>query len=132
VTLVDSNIFMYAGGAEHPNRYSSLRFLEDVIRGRLQAKMDAESLQEILHRYRSIDRWADGEVVYDRARLIFPDVLPVTGDVTDRARSLMAGHPDLVARDAIHAAVVQVYDLDSICSFDRDFDRIPGLKRIQP
>jgi predicted nucleic acid-binding protein len=132
VTLVDTNILMYAGGAVHSHRKPSLAFLEAVMRGSIRATLDAESLQEILHRYRSIGRWNDGEVLYDRARLMFPEVLAITGEVTDSARRLMGVYPTMVARDAIHAAVVEVYRLDSICSFDRDFDRIAGLKRIEP
>jgi predicted nucleic acid-binding protein len=37
-----------------------------------------------------------------------------------------------MARDAVHAAVVQVHGLDSIASFDRDFDKIKGLRRMEP
>jgi predicted nucleic acid-binding protein len=132
VTLIDSNIFMYAGGSAHPHRKSSLRFLDEVIHGNVQGVIDAETLQEILHRYRSIQRWSDGEAIYDRARIIFPDVLAITSGVTDGARVFMQAGPNLTARDAVHAAVVKVYGLDSICSFDRDFDQISGLKRIEP
>jgi hypothetical protein len=36
-----------------------------------------------------------------------------------------------MARDVVHAVVVQVHGLDSIASFDRDFDKIKGLRRIE-
>jgi predicted nucleic acid-binding protein len=123
---------MYAAGAVHAHRKPSVEFLEKVIRGRVRATIDAETLQEILHRYRSIGRWADGAAIYDRARLFFPQVLVISGEVMDRAKELMAQYRRMSARDAIHAAVVEVYGLDSICSFDRDFDTIHGLKRIEP
>lgn len=41
-------------------------------------------------------------------------------------------YPALMARDALHAAVVQVNALAGICSFDHDFDLIDGVERIQP
>ena len=50
----------------------------------------------------------------------------------DRARILLDEYPQLMARDAVHAAVVEIYKLQSICSFDRDFDRVRGLRRIEP
>jgi predicted nucleic acid-binding protein len=71
-------------------------------------------------------------VVYDTARVVFAEVLPVTAEVTDRARQLLDGISGLMARDAVHAAVVQVYGLESIASFDRDFDKMKGLRRIEP
>lgn len=132
MTLVDANILMYAGGGTHPHRQPCLNFLADVARGKRAAAIDSETLQELLHRYRSVNRWEVGAAIYDQARRIFPDVLPITSDVTDAAKDLMSAHPALLARDAVHAAVVQVYRLASVCSYDRDFDRIPRLKRIQP
>lgn len=130
--LIDSNIFMYAVGTEHPHRRRCITFLEKILTGILPAIIDAEVLQEILHRYRSIGRWKKGREVYDDTRVMFPEVLAITAEVTDSARKLMEAYDDLGARDAVHAAVVQVYKLDSICSFDRDFDKIGGLKRIEP
>jgi hypothetical protein len=72
VILVDSNIFMYAAGREHPHRDASVGFLANVADGAVNAAIDAEVLQEILHRYTSIKRWVDGQVVYDSARILFP------------------------------------------------------------
>ena len=98
----------------------------------MEATIDAEVLQEILHRYCALGRWAEGKVVYDSARIVFPAVLAVTVEVMDRARTLLDRYSHLMARDAAHAAVVEVYKLESICSFDRAFDRIRGVRRIEP
>ena len=54
--LVDSNILMYAAGADHPNKAPSIRFLEKVAREQMDVALDAEVLQEILYRYRAIGR----------------------------------------------------------------------------
>lgn len=132
MTLVDSNIFMYAAGREHPLKGRAVAFLERAAAGSEEAAIDAEVLQEILHRYRALKRWKEGRLVYDTARLVFPEVLAVTGEVMDGARRLMDAQSGLMARDALHAAVVRVYDLDSITSFDRDFDRVTGLVRVEP
>ena len=130
--LVDSNVIMYAAGGKHRNRAKSLRFLEKVARGEVAGVIDAEVLQELLHRYRSIDKWTDGRRVFDLTRKIFPAVVPVDSEVVDKARRLMDEHRHLYARDAVHAAVVLIHDLDGICSFDRDFDRLSQLKRFEP
>jgi predicted nucleic acid-binding protein len=130
--LVDSNILMYAAGAEHPNKAPSLAWLERVARDEIDASLDAEALQEILHRYRAIGRWQEGRIVYDMARRIFPLVIPITSDVLDRARSLLDENSALLARDALHAAVVETHGLEAICSYDQDFDSIQGIQRIEP
>lgn len=130
--LVDANIIMYAAGASHPHKQPSVSLLERVARGELEAAIDAEVLQEILHRYRTIRRWADGRRVYDLTRQLFPDVLPVTASVLDRARRLLDADAHIMARDALHAAVALTEGMDAVCSYDRDYDRIPGVVRREP
>jgi len=130
--LVDSNVFMYAAGREHPFKKRAVAFLERVAEGSVEAVIDAEVLHEILHRYRALKQWQPGRLVYDTARIVFPEVLSVTGDVMDRARRIMDEHEGLMARDALHAAVVEVYGLGSISSFDWALDRVTGLKRVEP
>jgi len=132
VILVDANILMYAAGAAHPHKQPSVRLLERIAAGEVEATIDAETLQEILHRYRLIKRWAEGRAVYDLAREIFPDVIPVTSTVLDRARRLLDGDATLMARDALHAAVVMEEGLRGIYTYDRDFDRIKGVRRLEP
>lgn len=130
--LVDANVIMYAAGAEHPHKRPSVAFLERVARGEVEATIDAEVLQEILHRYRAIGRWEDGRRVYDLARQLFRSVVPVTAEVLDRARRILDTDRRIMARDALHAAVVMTDGLEAVCSWDRDFDRIKGLVRREP
>ncbi len=128
MTLVDSNVFMYAAGREHPHRKPATAFLEKVAAGSVEAIIDVEVLQEILHRYRALGRWEEGRQVYDAARTVFPSAVAITDEIVDRARRLLDEFPGLAARDA----VVLTHGLDSICSFDRDCDAVRGLRRIEP
>ena len=130
--LVDANIMMYAAGLPHKFKQPSARFLERVAEGEYDAAIDAEALQEILHRYRAIRRWKDGRRVFDLTRQIFSTVIPITAQVLDDARRLLDDHPHLMARDALHAAVVIGEQLDAIYSYDQDFDGIPGVRRLEP
>jgi predicted nucleic acid-binding protein len=106
--------------------------LDRLARAEIEAAIDAEVLQEILHRYRAIRRWKEGRTVYDLARRLFPLVYPVSVQVLDAARSLLDRHQGLTARDALHAAVVHMHELTAICSYDTDFDRIEGVHRVEP
>ncbi|MBA2291785.1 MAG: type II toxin-antitoxin system VapC family toxin [Gemmatimonadales bacterium] len=130
--LIDTNIIMYAAGAAHPHKAPSVRLLDQVASGEIAATVDAEVLQEILHRYRAIDRWKDGRRVYDLTRRLFPEVIPITAEVLDRARVVLDAEGSIMARDALHAAVVMHHGLVAVCSYDRDFDRIGGLVRQEP
>ena len=130
--LVDANVLMYAAGAPHPHKAPSAAFLERVGAGEIDAVLDAEILQEILHRYRVLDRWEQGRRVFDLARTLFPVVLPVTAEVMDRARLVLDAYPHLMARDALHAGVALEHRLDGLCSWNRDFDPVTELRRIEP
>lgn len=130
--LVDANVLMYAAGTEHPNKKPSIALLERIAQESVDAALDAEVLQEVLHRYRAIARWTEGRQVYDSARQVFSIVLPITADVLDWARSLLDEHDAISARDALHAAVVLTHDLDALCSYDQGFDRVTTIRRISP
>lgn len=130
--LIDANILMYAAGAPHPHKAPSVQMLEQIANGDVVAAVDADVLQELLHRYRAIGRWEEGKRVYDLTRRLFSEVLPITAVTLDRARLLLDTDPTIMARDALHAAVVIEERLDAICSYDRDFDRITGIVRIEP
>ena len=130
--LVDTNVLMYAAGVPGEFKERSASYVQRVAAGGIDAVLDAEVLQEVLHRYRALDRWGDGRRLFDLARTLFPVVLPITAGVVDRARVLLDAYPHLMARDALHAAVVLLNELDGICSFDRDFDSVAGVTRIEP
>ena len=132
MTLIDSNVLMYAAGGEHPHREPSLRLLARIAKGEVQAAVSAEILQEILHRYRSLGHWEQGRELYDAVRESIPFVVSITEEIVDHARVLMEVHRGLSGRDAVHAATVLENRLDSICSYDRDFDMVEGLRRIEP
>lgn len=130
--LVDSNIIMYAAGGTHPHRAPSVVFLERVANGSVDAAVDAEVLQEVLHRYRAIGRWAEGRAAYDLSRKVFPRVIPITTGILDEARQLLDAYSHLTARDALHAAACRLSGADALCSYDRDLDGIEGVKRVEP
>lgn len=130
--LIDSNVFMYAAGEAHANKMASVRLLERVARREIDAFIDAEVLQEILHRYRSIDRWKQGAIVYDLTRSLIVVVTPVTVEVVDRAREILETYPRLTARDALHASSSLLMGNGQICNFDRDFDGLEGITRLEP
>lgn len=121
---------MYVAGADHPLRDPARRFLEGVRSGRVEACTSTEVLQEILYRYVGLRRLDLATSVYDLFVQLCPTVYPVTLADTDRAKDLAMERDDISIRDAIHAAVMMNNDLREIATFDRGFDRIPGIERL--
>jgi hypothetical protein len=129
--FIDSNIPMYVAGADHPHREPARRFLQQVLQGTYQGLTSTEILQEILYRYQGLKRLDTGLRICDLFLEICTTVLPVTIDDVARARELLATVPGLSVRDALHAAVAFQNGLVHIASFDRVFDRIPGIERLE-
>jgi predicted nucleic acid-binding protein len=129
--FIDSNIPMYVAGTEHPNRSPSLRFLESVRQGDVAACTSTEVLQEILYRYHALGRLDLAGRVYDLFVALVPEVLPVTLADTDLARDLLVSTGGISARDAVHGAVMINNGVEYIATFDRGFDRIGRVERVE-
>jgi len=128
--FVDSNIPMYIIGRDHPLKDPARRALERAATRRERLVTDAEVYQEVLHRYPSIGRRDAIAPAFDLLDRVIDEVLPVDGPAVHRARDLLMSHPSLDARDAIHAAVMELHDVHRIMTFDTGFDDLPGIERV--
>ena len=130
--FVDSNIFMYAAGKAHAHKEPSVRFLLRIAEGDMQAVTSCEVLQEIIYRYWSIKEQDIGMRIVDHIIALIPAILPVTRADILRAKELLIQSPTITPRDALHAAVMLRHQIPTICTFDKHFDRIDGIKRLTP
>jgi uncharacterized protein len=130
VIFVDSNVPMYLGGAPHPHKFEAQVLLERVTASKERLVTDAEVLQEVLHRYASINRRDAIRPALEAMLDIVDDVLPIEERDVLRAGEILRLPEAWSARDAIHLAVMERHGIRHILSFDRDFDRWPGLTRI--
>ena len=128
--FVDSNFPMYLVGASHPNKDTARRLLERCITDGQRLVADAGVLQEILHRYVAINRRDAIQPAFDALLKVVDNVYPVGADDVERAKSLLLGVSPLSARDALHAAIMQRYEIDSILSFDAGFDSVEWIERL--
>ena len=128
--FVDSNVPMYLVGAEHSNKAIARRLVEAAIEAGERLVTDAEVLQEILHRYVAIDRRDAIEAASAAILGIVDEVFPIERSDVDQARRIVLTSR-LSARDAIHVAVMQRYGIGRIMTFDRAFDEVPGISRLE-
>ena len=130
MTFIDSNIPMYLLGSDHPHKADARILIERLIAAGQRLVTDAEVMQEIIHRYVAIRK---REIIAPAFRLMLDlvdEVFPVEQSNVIRA-SQIAGMPAQVsARDAVHIAVMEQRGVTSILTFDKDFDRWPGLRRV--
>jgi len=94
--FVDTNVFMYAVGKEHPLREEARRFFISALESGEVLVSSAEVLQELLHAY-----------------------LPAEVDDVRLARTLVGRHPGLGARDLLHLSSCQRRQVRRIKTFDR-------------
>jgi predicted nucleic acid-binding protein len=121
---------MYLVGAAHPHKTDAQRLLERLISERARLVTDAEVLQEILHRYVAINRRDAIQSAFDALLGIVDQVFAVERSAAEQAKSIVLGHSQLSARDALHLAVMGQHRVEQILSFDAGFDGFPGIARL--
>ena len=131
--FIDANVPIYAAGREHPIKEPCARILMLAAEHPRSFVTDAEVLQELLHRYLASGRWALGREVFQAfVEVMHGRIEPVYANDVDAAANLADLHPDVSARDLVHAAVMERLGADRIISADTDFDRLLGVTRLDP
>ena len=128
--LLDSNIPMYLVGPDHTHKTDARRLLDRFVSERQRLVTDAEVLQEILHRYWAINRRTTIQHAFDALLAVVDEVFPVDLKALERAKQIVLAYTALSARDAVHLAIMEQQGIDRIFSFDKGFDRVPGVVRI--
>ncbi len=117
--FVDTNVFMYAVGREHPLKEEARAFF---LRERVSAETlvtSAEVLQELLHAYLPANRMETLDAALTLARTQVGEIWSVDWEDVDLARSLVGANPGLTARDLLHLACCRRRDVERIRTFDR-------------
>ncbi len=130
--LIDTNVFVYSLGSDHPYREPSLATLKQIRESQIDANVSTEILQELLHVYRRRNQTQLGIQLFDDLAAQFPRPFPIEAATATLARGALERYPSLQARDAFHVAVAFQNNLEGIISADRAFDRIEGLTRFDP
>ena len=128
--FVDPSVLLLAVGTEHPLKDDCRAVLKAASRSEIRLHMSVEGGQEfLLHRLRRAER-ADAMRQFDIVNGIVV-WHAFDAEVLGRARDLMAAGVAR-GREAVHAATALIAGFDSLVSCDRDFDGIPGLRRVEP
>ncbi len=131
--FLDTNIPIYAAGQAHEYKAPCLRVLNLAARAPRAFVTNVEVLQELMHHYLASGRWPLGrEVLREFADVMARRIELVRVSDIGVASALADDHSNMRARDLLHVAVMRRLGVERIVSADRDFDRLPGVTRLDP
>ncbi|MDE2981343.1 MAG: type II toxin-antitoxin system VapC family toxin [Gemmatimonadota bacterium] len=117
--FVDTNVFMYHVGAEHPLQDQARGFFRDARLRNLRLVTSVEVLQEILHRYVKLGRRGTASAAFALVDGSVSEVWPVERVDLELARGLADRYPGLEARDLVHLACCIRHKPRDLMTFDR-------------
>jgi uncharacterized protein len=130
--FIDTNIFIYSMGRDHPLKSQCAAVLRRIRSEKFGAILNTEIIQEVLYRYQSINQLQLGIRLARDAMALSSKILPVTERDLSLALELLESHLQIDTRDAFHAATMINNDIKDIISTDSHFDLIRGVHRIDP
>jgi predicted nucleic acid-binding protein len=102
---------MYVVGADHPLKHAARALVDRAASARERLVTDAEVFQELLHRYRALNRYEAIDPAFAWLTAVANEIYPITRDDVFRARDLVTSAVRLGARDAVHVAVMEHHDV---------------------
>ena len=119
MTFVDTNVFMYAVGRQHPLRTEARGFFADALVRQIPLATSAEVLQELVHAYLPVGRQA----TFERAMALLQGhavtVWPLEREDVTLAAQLYRRFPSLGARGLCHLASCRRRHVSAIKTFDK-------------
>jgi predicted nucleic acid-binding protein len=133
--FVDTNVFIRYFTSDSPSMSaSSGRFLTRVADGRERAFLTEMVIAEIVYVLSGATYRVDRQGIVDRilSVLAFKGLQVPERDIIRRALEIYARYPQLDYEDASAVAQMERHGMTEIFSFDHGFDRVPGIRRIEP
>lgn len=116
--FVDTNVFMYAVGREHPLREEARAVFTDPAAA-TPLVTSAVVLQELMHAYLPVGRTETLDAALDLARSRMATIWAMEAEDVELARCLAVRHPGLGARDLLHLACMMRRGASGLRTFDR-------------
>ena len=117
--FVDTNVFMYAVGRDHPLRKEARSFFLESLESGEALVTSTEVLQELLHAYIPVGRIETLDAALSLAQGRMAQLWAVEAEDVLLGRSLLDRYPALGARDLLHLASCKRRKVERIKTFDR-------------
>ena len=132
IYFIDTNIFLYSVGRDHPLKPASVTALHRIREGQITAAVNTEIIQEVLYHFQSIKQLPIGIRLAKDVVSLSTRIFPVEELDLSLAIELLESYPKIQTRDAFHAATMIHNGIKEIISTDPHFDLIHEIKRIDP
>ena len=129
--FLDSNVFIHALSSRGRDAEVCARLLKRIHSGEQYACTSPLVLDEVFYVMRGRLGMGAGKGAWERILAIKNlTLLPIDSKVVAYVMPFIEG--GLEPHDAFHAAVMKANGLSVICSYDKDFDKVKGIKRQAP
>jgi predicted nucleic acid-binding protein len=116
--FVDTNVFMYAVGRDHPLRDRAREFFAQTMQSNIPRVTSAEVLQELLHAYLSTNRLDTFDAALDLIDNTITEIWAVEAEDILLARMMADWQHGVGARGLLHLACCRRRGVDAIQTFD--------------
>ncbi|MGA1843624.1 MAG: type II toxin-antitoxin system VapC family toxin [bacterium] len=117
--FVDTNVFMYAVGREHPLRQEAQDFFIQSRKSKESLVSSAEVAQELLHAYLPVGRIETLDAAMEIFYFGLDHIFDITIEDVRHARNLVEILPTLTARDLLHLSICQRNKITKIKTYDQ-------------
>ncbi|MCL5125532.1 MAG: type II toxin-antitoxin system VapC family toxin [Deltaproteobacteria bacterium] len=129
--FIDANVFIRATLSGGKEGQSCTALLRRINSGEQNAVTSPLVLSEVLHIIKGLRGLEAAERAWNSIqRVNHLSILPIDQKVMTYVISYVKS--GLEPQDAFHAATMKANGIDTICSYDKGFDRISGIKRKEP
>ena len=139
IYFIDTTVFMYARGKDHDYKKSCSNIILAIGSGLFKKRLgqpviDSELHQEILYRYSHIGKWDTAISLLSDLQKMNIHTLPIGKEETSSIIDFSKKYIDtgIPPRDIVHAAVMNINNIEKIITADKDFDKIQEVERIDP
>ncbi len=129
--FIDANVFIAAYLDSHEQGQKSLALLAKIAKGEQNAITSALVVNEVFRKIKELrgieqmERIHRNLLSYEHLSILPIDMKVVSG-------SISYAREGLGISDAFHAATMKSAGVSTICSYDKDFDKVKGISRQEP
>jgi len=134
--FIDTNIllrYLTNDHADHSPR--SARLFYEMAVGEFAGLLSMTAIFEVVYVLEGLKQWGREQIVQSLEILAMAPGIRFLNDEREYLAATLALYaviPKLSFADCYHAVLSQTFCNSEIYTFDREFDRIPGLTRLEP
>jgi len=128
---IDSNIFFYAKIMDRKYGKACADIIEKISEGEIEASISPLVILEVTNAMKKYGMRKDIKNEADAILSLDIEIFPIDSIVARLAMEIFE-EVGISPYDCTHIAVMKRYEIKRIFSADKEFDRVPGIKRIDP